>query len=319
MVFTPYLRISLFSLFSFFQMARILSGFRDSDMFEQREDGWVYTRNKSGTYKGAILSGIRMEEWLEMADKPLSPSQKAFHIFTTYWGSKPTRSQTPPKKQASSNQIVESSQSTNTQICVCGGIDTEDEEHICTQDIDGAYNDWLGWWNERYGWYYETPSIGDMYDCKIPVKNTKKASRKSSNKKEKKFIPKSTKVVKICELPETPQQAKLSVDWLELVERIWYDGPIWYELRVPDSNYLGLYSYRDQESIYRRFLGLIDRSTHPTEQDILKEWNRSKAQILKDYKQLSFPTGRLFTRYFDYDIYSDDDWNGWDDRIEWHF
>jgi hypothetical protein len=167
----------------------------------------------------------------------------------------------------------------------------------------------------------------DMYDEPLVTHNHRRPARSAHKKRTPKHEPKAQKIPsrlnrgKLRCVVETPYETRAEVDWEEMCDRV-IDTTIWEELRCPGSC-SPKYTYKDYDSIIRRFRSKLDRSIHPTSKDITKFWQDSKSAILADYTPLRIiiPEPRYFNGLF-YEYLDNWDWDWeWIDerslRIYW--
>lgn len=113
------------------------------------------------------------------------------------------------------------------------------------------------------------------------------------------------------------EYTKYETKWTEDCEFI-INNKIWWELRCPQSYSCGCkYTYRDYDSIIRRFRAQLDPILHPTYEKIIAVWENTKTTILADYKPINLTITIPQPRYFNGIFYEDldeDDWDWLDDR-----
>ena len=291
-------------------MARILSGFVDADVWEER-DGRIIRRNHTNTYAGALLSGFTIEEWIErkeaekaaeraFKEKAIETSkpERALSVFLTHWGSKKSTAPSPKPKQHNLNPFFEP---VPPRRCIrCDELDDEEEDHLCiTSEEKQALKDWVEW-------YAEVNGLDDseelLCDYEQPRLRAGSKRRRTTHQKKPKFEPKAQKRVSERGLVrielETPEELKESLEWDSMVDHFTYDQ-LWNSDLSFDC-YSMNYEYTDCLKIIHKFVRTLDQKTHPTLRDVEREWNLNKARILADYKpKAQYP---FSGRYYEYDF-----------------
>jgi hypothetical protein len=249
--------------------AEPLYGFADSGGW-QRLGNRVVGRARDSSYKEAVRSGVPIEYFLDMSMAESEPL-----------GALALGSMDSP-------------------------VDSEGEDNR-------EYWSSILWEGEEDGLGCDTDCREDLYDEPRVTRNHHGSSRSAHKKRTPKHEPKAQKMPsrlnrgKLRCVVETPYEARAEVDWEEMCDGV-IDTTIWEELRRPNS-YRPLYTYKDYDSIIRRFRSKLDRSIHPTSKDITKFWQDSKSAILADYTPLRIiiPEPRYFNGLF-YEYLDNWDW-----------
>lgn len=305
-------------------MSRILSGFSDAAMWEER-DGRIVRRNASNTYVGALLSGFTIEEWIERteverrASDEKTVSERGFRAFLTHWGSKKATPTSPCRCCSIRPTFMEFFTPQPPRLCErCGMVDDEEEEHDCISPEEKQWaEDAASWYSDVNGWKHEETDLVDQYDGPIQLKARKKRTRHSQAKC-KKFEPKAQKRglnrgdVRVGDIPSQPLSfCPWEDELLDEENRI-------YDTYLVNDVYHSIYNFTDTKSIIFRFRNLMDEISTPSAFHIRREWERNKDTILADYKPIVYNT--TFQRYFMYNFDEDleNDWDYQSLQMNWY-
>lgn len=275
-------------------------GFTDADAWE-RHGNRILARARDSSYKEKVRSGLPIEYFLDLKD-----AEESIH---------------KPGKPTRRPDFME------PEPCWCGQTFCDNPEdfieykyHEDLPQFDEGYKDIVEHHSMIYAWQTEKVEYPELFEEPTiqrrhrRSRGTTRRGKKPAHETKSKKLPARLGRGKVRGDHENPDKAIALENWLQARDLI-VSECIWWELRHPGSH-RPHYTYKDYDSIIRRFVAKLDPDTHPTSEHIRQEWQKSKSAILADYTPLKIeiPPPRYFNGSF-YEDWSEDDWDwDWIDR-----